>query len=429
MKIVRLHSENVKRLKAVTITPDGAVVTVGGPNDAGKSSVLDSIAMALGGADLIPGMPVRTGEKRAKVVVDLGDLVVTRTMTAAGGGGLEVASKNGAVFKSPQALLDKLLGALTFDPLAFERQPAKAQGATLAALVGLDTADLDARRQGLFDQRTQANREVKALQAQVDAQPADPDAPDEEVSIAAISAELQAAEQLAVRAVDAGRTLLHYSGLTLQAQEALAASRRDVVARRKALEEAEAGLQLAADRLVSRQDAEDQARAEADAAVAAQPDTADMRRRLEAAEGTNVRVRANRQRAERTGLLVAAEAVSAALSASILAVDIERAARLAAVQFPVPGLGLADGVVTLDGLPFDQASTSARLRVSVAIGLAMNPTLRILLVRDGSLLGTENLRLLAEMAAAADAQVWLEMMQEQPDARTSVFIEDGSVRP
>ncbi len=47
----------------------------------------------------------------------------------------------------------------------------------------------------------------------------------------------------------------------------------------------------------------------------------------------------------------------------------------------------------------------------------------------GSLLGEEKLRILGEMATAADAQIWLEYMCEADDGKVSVFIEDGSVKP
>ena len=297
----------------------------------------------------------------------------------------------------------------------------------LARLVGLDTSDLDFRRQELYDERTLANREVKALEVQVDNAPFWNGTPEKEVSIVGISAELRAAEELAQMAAAAGQALARAAGVTAKAEAALATDRGRVADLRKALAAAEGQLQADADFLVHCQSHEDVSRAAAGQAQSAVPDTADMRRRLEAAEETNQRVRANRQQAEQVALLEEARGRSEALSARILGVDTEHAARLAAAKFPVPGLGLADGVVTLDGLPFDQASTSARLRVSVAIGLAMNPTLRILLVRDGSLLGAENLRLLAEMAQAADAQVWLEYLTESPD-EVQVFIEDGMVR-
>ena len=47
MKIVELRAENVKRLKAVEITPDGTLQVIGGRNAQGKSSVLDAIWLAL----------------------------------------------------------------------------------------------------------------------------------------------------------------------------------------------------------------------------------------------------------------------------------------------------------------------------------------------------------------------------------------------
>jgi hypothetical protein len=60
------------------------------------------------------------------------------------------------------------------------------------------------------------------------------------------------------------------------------------------------------------------------------------------------------------------------------------------------------------------------------MGLAANPTLRLILIRDGSLLDKHNLQMVGEMADAADAQVWLERVGEGEEC--SVVIEDGGVR-
>ena len=43
MKIVQLTAENVKRLTAVSIAPDGNLVQITGRNGQGKASVLDAI--------------------------------------------------------------------------------------------------------------------------------------------------------------------------------------------------------------------------------------------------------------------------------------------------------------------------------------------------------------------------------------------------
>jgi DNA repair exonuclease SbcCD ATPase subunit len=428
VKIVRLQAENVKRLKAVEVAPTGELVVVGGKNDAGKSSLLDAIEMAMGGEAATPPQPVRRGEKAAKVVLDLGDLVVTRTFTAAGGRKLVVENKEGARFKSPQAMLDRLYGELAFDPLAFERLDPKPQADVLRRLVGLDMTALDGRRADLYEQRTEANREVKALQVTVDSVTPWADAPAQEVSIEALANQLAEAEKLQQIAVQRGVVVRD----ARSSREAAALRRQGVVNEMAAIEKRLADLRVAlgeADEDLSQRDAGIQVAEVAVAdALAAVPDTAALRDQLALAERTNGKVRQNAQHAEVVRMLEAAKAVADGLDARIAGIDAEREAMLAAAEFPVPGLGIGPDGVTLDGLPFEQASTSDRLRVSVAIGLASKPELKVLLVRDGSLLGEGKLQLLAEMAKAAGAQVWLEMLQEAPDGRTTVFIEDGSVQ-
>lgn len=66
VKIVSLEAQNVKRLKAVELTPaqDGLNL-IGGKNGQGKTSVLDAIAWALGGEKFAPSKP-----KRAESVTD-----------------------------------------------------------------------------------------------------------------------------------------------------------------------------------------------------------------------------------------------------------------------------------------------------------------------------------------------------------------------
>ena len=50
LKINQLEIENVKRIRAVKIEPNQSGLTIiGGNNNQGKTSVLDSIAWALGG--------------------------------------------------------------------------------------------------------------------------------------------------------------------------------------------------------------------------------------------------------------------------------------------------------------------------------------------------------------------------------------------
>ena len=62
IKINKLEIENVKRIKAVKIEPTKEGLTIiGGKNNQGKTSVIDSIAWALGGERYKPSQATREG--------------------------------------------------------------------------------------------------------------------------------------------------------------------------------------------------------------------------------------------------------------------------------------------------------------------------------------------------------------------------------
>ena len=62
MKINKLEIENVKRIKAVRLEPaQNGLTVIGGNNNQGKTSVLDSIAWALGGEKYRPSEAARAG--------------------------------------------------------------------------------------------------------------------------------------------------------------------------------------------------------------------------------------------------------------------------------------------------------------------------------------------------------------------------------
>ena len=155
MQIIQLSSENFKRLKAVEITPRGELVMVTGRNAQGKSSVLDSIQAALAGGRACPADPIRHGQKGASIRLDLGDLVVTRKFTK-DGSTLTVTNAEGGKISSPQAMLDAMLGQISFDPLAFSKAKPRDQFDQLkdVAKVDLDLEKMDQLNQADFARRS-----------------------------------------------------------------------------------------------------------------------------------------------------------------------------------------------------------------------------------------------------------------------------------
>jgi len=426
VKIVRLSAENVKRLEAVEITPEGNLVVVGGKNGSGKSSLLDSIMYALAGAKSIPSKPIRTGADAATITVDLdGDkkLTVHRRITKSGPT-LTIKTAEGYSMPSPQKILDDLCGKIAFDPLAFLALKPDKQAETLRGLVGLDFDALEAKRAALYMTRTDVNRDVKNTKAQVDASQQHPDAPEKLVSVSALMAELEA-RQKANRAND-----LERNGLE-SVRGDYKAAQQDVRAQEVEVANLERKLASAKQRLTElRQTEEDRLAAlntqEAVVEALTDADVDEVHRQIADSEEVNRKVRANQSRAELVATHERYLAQSKDLTAKIEAIDQEKQAQLESAVWPVPGLGFDEAGVTFNGLPFEQASSAEQLRVSVAMGLAMNPTLRVLLVRDGSLLDEDSLRAIAEQVKKADAQLWLERVGEGDDC--SVVIVDGRIK-
>jgi hypothetical protein len=429
MKIVGLIAENVKRIKIVEVRPkDQSVIVIGGQNDQGKSSLLDAIEMALEGKRSHPKEPLRRGAKRGRVVVDLGDMVVTRTFAAGGGTELKVESKAGKQFSSPQAMLDKLYSALTFDPLSFERQDAADQSETIRRIVGLDFRALDEKRQSLYDERTDENRSLKALQVTYDAASHYDDAPTEEISIDDLALELEQAERLQRAADKAERAVEAADADAKRIDQAIDQEQQRVDELRRMLATSEAKLVELRRQRDDQEDVISRCAGQSQEASEAVPDTTQIRARLAAANSVNEKVRQNQRHADALAMLEDARARVAELTTKIDSIDDDKAEQLASAKYPVAGLGMApDGTVLFNAIPFEQASTSDRIRVSVSIGLALNPTLRILLVRDGSLIGAAKLKIIEDAIREADAQLWIEMMQEQPNALTTIFIHDGMI--
>lgn len=417
MKIVELYSENIKRLRCVRIKPQSNTVVVGGGNGHGKTSVLDSVSMAIAGADSIPDKPIRKGQIKAEIVLDLGEIVVMRKFTQAGGSTLVVKTKEGVSLPSPQSVLDKLTSKVTFDPLSFLRMKAAEQRQALQKLVGLDFAALDQKRAKLYEDRTIKNREVSNQEARLKGIVVPENAPDDLISVEALAQELKEANARNVE-------LAHQQSLVNVSAAAVESQARAIDTLTLQIEELKKRLKgFEADYTEAKVRHEKLA---AHTKTLMPIETAPIVEWIRAAQGTNNAVLAKRQKSVETKALESLRQQSAELTRSIDRIDSDKQEKLANTKFPVPGLSFDETGVLYNGLPFDQASGAEQLRVSVAIGIAMNPRLKILLIRDGSLLDETSLKMIQEMAVAEDSQIWLERVSK--GAECSVILEDGEIK-
>ncbi len=422
MKIVSLVAENVKKLRAVEITPEGNLVQITGRNAQGKSSILDSIYWALAGASHIQSAPIRKGAEKARIKLDLGELIVERRFSPSGST-LTVESAEGARFKSPQTMLDGLLGAISFDPLAFVNEEPTKQFETLRRLVNLDVdfEKLTALNEGDYARRTDINREAKALRAQAEGIVVPPGTPSEKVDTAALLDQIEGAGR-ANAEIEARKQRREKVALDAKVARDAATAKRTQAAE----------LRRQADQLEADASADDEQADSLDARLAnAEPlpepvDISAVRAALDSAEATNRQVEAAARRDVLLAEAAEKEAAAQALTDLMEAREQEKADAIAKAEMPVPGLGFGAGIVTFNGVPFDQASSAEQIRVSVAIAMAMNPKLRVIRIKEGSLLDEDALKLVAEMARDHDYQVWVERVSS--DVKVGILIEDGMVK-
>ena len=454
IRIVKLHAQDFLRLKVVDITPRGNVVRITGANSSGKSSCLNAIMAAIGGKRLAPAKPVREGADEAIIEVDLGQYKVTQRFTnGTKQPSVIVEAKDGSRFRSPQDLLDKLLGDLTFDPLVFSRMKPAHQLNEIRRITGLGSEidDIDVANAADYEARAAINRDAKQAKATAEQIAIPADLPDARANIAELAEQMEkatahnanistrrerriaAGEKVADLRARAGDIHAKQPGIILeihkrcdervkelqrQIEEVKAVAARDV---RKSDEAADCNvalLSIEADVIKAKLDA---------AEPLGEPvDTLAIKEALANAQHVNAGFDALDNRAELLAQAKELSAKSASLTEVMELRNRRKAEIIAAAKLPVPGLGFGDGCVTLNGIPLEQASSAEQLRASVAVAMAANPQLRILRITDGSLLDAKSMAILEEMAGDADFQIWLECVSDDANA-VGIVMSEGVV--
>lgn len=418
MKIVQLNAENIKRLVAVEIRPDGNLVEITGKNGQGKTSILDAIWWALDTNKVVQSKPVHEGAESGFVKLDLGEYVVIKKFKVKEDGevtiSLTVQNKDGFKAGSPQELLKSFIGNLTFDPLAFTRMKETDQVVALRGLVpGYDFAADDKANKADFDARTDVNRTIRDLKARIEAIEVSGDESEVHVDASTLMAELQSAMD-------------HNSSLDTEVAKRERHNER-VSQLKQQIQEKRQEIKRIEDSISATEDAVRDLEHDADFFddVGEKIDLEPIRQRVESSEEVNRRVARRKQRSELAGELKSTEEKSAKLTKAI---DDRKAAAAKAVRdakLPVDGLELTEDAVLLNGQPFNQGSDAEQLRVSIAVAGAMNPKLRVIRVRDGSLLDADSMAVLTKYAEDNDLQVWVETVSSGRE--TAVVIEDGRV--
>ena len=401
MKISKLEIENVKRVKAVSLEPtQNGLTVIGGRNNQGKTSVLDSIAWTLGGDKFKPTSARREGSvvpPFLHVEMDNGLVVERRGENSS----LKVIDPAGR--KGGQQLLNEFVETFALDLPRFMEQSAKEKANVLLRIIGVEEQlkKLDYDESTTFNRRREVGRIALQKQKYAEELPLYPDVPKEPISASELILRQQ---EILAKNGENQRLRNEYANLV---------SRRDeLTAKLTELQNERAEILLKLETAAKT------------TAELVDESTDEIRESLLNIEKINTKVRANgeRERAE-----IEAEQYKKDYDALTAEIEDLRAARtklLDNADLPLPGLSVVDGELTYNGVKWDCMSGSDQLKTATAIVRRLNPKCGFVLLDKLEQMDVDTLR---EFGA------WLESEGLQAIAtrvstgdECSIIIEDGT---
>lgn len=429
LHVLSLEVENIMRVSAVYIEPTGKLIEITGKNFQGKSSTLDALWMAFGGAEAIPAVPVRKGAASGHIIVQIGDdagpsIKVTRKIIAKDDGkyttSLIVENADGQRFQKPQDILNALTGQYMADPLDFLRSAPKVQFDALKGLVpGFDFAATDSAIASHFSKRTDVNRTAKEKRAQAAGIVVPQQIPTERIDETALVDEMQSAgehnaaierERARRAGIDGEAAGIEEGARRLLAEAEELRTRIDALVKKAESESARAGSLYASLDLPDIQEP---------------IDVSAVKAKIEQARLANAMFDKLARRQDIIADAEISEAEAADLTMAIARGEADKKAAIAAANIPVKGITFGDGAILLGGFPLDQASGAQQLRCAVEVAAALNPRLRFVRVKDASLLDADSWKELGALCEELNLQVFAETVAS--GRAGAVVIEDGMV--
>lgn len=407
VKITSFELENVKRVRLVSLTPtENGLTVIGGRNCQGKTSVLDGIAYALGGEKFRPtGLQNTEGMAPARMEVTLSNgLKVTRSGKNAA---LKVTDPSGA--KAGQKLLDSFIEGIALDLPKFLQASAKDKAATLLRCLGIQEQldALDREENKWFDERTLAGRDADRKKKYAEELPEYPDAPEQPLSAADMSARMTDA-----LAENARHVALRAEQANLQERAKQAAAKLDYIKRQLAEAEKESAELAAQLQKASQPIPED-------------IDTTAIQAELQNIDAINSKVRTNMDK--KVAIEQAEDAAEAvkALTSKVEDVRRRRAELLSSVKMPLAELSVEAGELVYRGQKWDCMSTMEQMVVGTAICRAVKPSCGFVLLDRLETFDAEQLRQFGEWLRSAGMQAI--GTRVATDGTCDIIIKDGQV--
>ena len=404
LKIIELRGENFKKIKAIVIRPDDDLVLLTGKNAMGKSSAIDLIIAMLCGKNskMIP-QPIRKGQTHADGRLDLGKFIVTVKWTEKGRE-LRVTSADGAVWPneplSPQAMLDSFVGELSFDLGKFIEMEDKERTELFLQLAGLDFSPIDREIERLVEERRQQGIKTKMFNSQREVIPPEKSMciPKELINTSELNEEYKEATENNYeieRACNLHRTISENIGVL----------KEEIKKKEKSLLEVDI---IRGKQVMS---------------------TDILKVKIEGAEEQNELFRANERNKIADQKHKYELSIYEKQTAKITELRKSKDKALQEAILPLPGLTVTSEGTFYNDTPINQLASSEQMKVAMSAAMEQNYKLKVILVKNASLLDKENIEVIREMAKDKGYMVWLEQVDttREGEKKVGFYFVDGEI--
>lgn len=447
MKLLKYTIQNVMGVKDITLDVEGHhLFLVGGKNAQGKTSALTALLMALcgkRGLSAYPEISLRDGETRGIVTVELsGDpalhedekITVELTLRKKRSGevveGFRILDSAGEEAPEPRDLLKRLFKLRAFDPLEFERAKPKEQVEIIRNMLGIDFDEFDERRELAYEKRREIGIAGKSLKGQLDGCTKHDDAPDREVSVQELMEELGRRQEQNEKRNYLIRTIENQKTEIIAQEDAVIAAQKEIERLKDLILSQEQKIKNANDEIKGASELIAKCTSDLANEEFAEQDVEEVKDKIAGIDEANRKYRESKRYDELEAKVEEARIEYERLSKEIKKIDEEKEEAVRMAPWPVPNMELSEDGLLLNGIPFSQASTKQRIIASTQVGMALNPTLRLLVCQHGSDLDIDALDELHTILEEQDFQMLVELVTrtDQDERMCAVVIEDGLVK-
>ncbi len=435
LKIIKAEIRNFKNITEKTIDFGGKSALIIGANTIGKSSLLQAIQSPLN-AKFVPSKPIKEGEEKGSVELEIAGTVEGEYMRyfidmyfndRDKKGRLVIKDEDGGDVPGGKSMISSIVGNIGFDIFEFislgqtkdgkvSKPGVKQQIEILKSFLSLEDqkklSGLDSEKKEIYDSRTEINREIKFNEAKIvehDLSQDDIQKYSKKMDDSALKEEL----------INIGEEISKYdrikNGVEDKAEERVTGAAYIENLKEELRKATEKQAELEDELVKGRKWLENRER----------PSVMGIEKKMVDIEEHNIMHRIVSELSSYHANLLENKKLSEAKTDRYKKIDKEKAEIFKSSKLPVKGLEFTDDEILYKGLPFNETQhpSSTIIGIGIKIAMAMNPNLRLLTIKDGSLLDKKTRDFILKIVEEKGYQIFIEIVDFEGGDLKVEFIE------